>query len=140
MKRSETMKSEIAAAIRYAADQLGKNDAATGMGALEMVAKELLDGSQRIASALERIADNSVFPAQTSPEMATQQSDAVAHYLDCAVAEIDARFGQGYAKAHPELVGAFVRTAAFAALQIQFQPSTDGPDVNKILRGILKRQ
>jgi hypothetical protein len=30
------------------------------------------------------------------------------HAVDC----IDGRFGEGFAKAHPELVGAFMRTAA----------------------------
>jgi hypothetical protein len=33
-------------------------------------------------------------------------------YLDAAVESIDFRFGDGYAKQHPELVGAFMITAA----------------------------
>ena len=33
-------------------------------------------------------------------------------YMDAAVLEIDKKFGKGYAKAHPELVGAFIQTAA----------------------------
>lgn len=43
----------IAAAIMGAARHLGTNDAATPMGALEHVAKELRDGLQAIADALD---------------------------------------------------------------------------------------
>jgi len=33
-------------------------------------------------------------------------------YLDAAVTAIDQTFGQGYAKAHPELVAAYIKTCA----------------------------
>jgi hypothetical protein len=46
-----------AAATRYAAYTLGTADAATPMGALESIAKELHDGADSIASALHAIAD-----------------------------------------------------------------------------------
>ena len=33
-------------------------------------------------------------------------------YLSAAIADIDRRLGEGYAKGHPELIAAYVRTAA----------------------------
>src|SRR5262252_6914345 len=33
-------------------------------------------------------------------------------YMSSAIACIDERFGKGYAKAHPELVGAFMQTSS----------------------------
>lgn len=39
-------------------------------------------------------------------------ASAAKYYMSCAVTEIDEMFGKGYAAAHPELVGAFMRTAA----------------------------
>jgi hypothetical protein len=38
-------------------------------------------------------------------------------YLSTAIKEIDTSFGEGYAKTHPELVGAYIQTCAidFAA-------------------------
>lgn len=46
-----------------------------------------------------------------------QASDTAATYLDHAILDIDKRLGQGYAKTHPELVAAYMQTAAidFAA-------------------------
>jgi hypothetical protein len=41
-----------------------------------------------------------------------QASMTATEYLDNAVQNIDERFGKGYAKAHPELIGAFMQTAA----------------------------
>lgn len=35
-----------------------------------------------------------------------------AEYMGAAVQEIDKTFGDGYAEAHPELVGAFIQTSA----------------------------
>jgi len=46
-----------AKAVRYAAYTLGTTDAATPMGALEHVAKELRDGSENIARALGGVAE-----------------------------------------------------------------------------------
>ena len=47
----------IAESLRYAADRLGLNGASTNLGALELVAKETLDGSERIATALDGVAE-----------------------------------------------------------------------------------
>ena len=33
-------------------------------------------------------------------------------FLDAAVAKLDSLFGRGYAKEHPELVAAYIRTSA----------------------------
>lgn len=41
-----------------------------------------------------------------------QARDMTADHLDAAVAVIDRTFSAGYAKQHPELVGAFIRTTA----------------------------
>ena len=41
-----------------------------------------------------------------------QASMTASDYMRAAVHEIDAQFGKGYAKAHPELVAAFMSTAA----------------------------
>ena len=41
-----------------------------------------------------------------------QAGMTAAEYLDNAVDEIDVKFGDGFAKEHPELVGAFMHTAA----------------------------
>jgi hypothetical protein len=48
-----------------------------------------------------------------SPEELVRQASMTADtYLGQAVVRIDDHFGEGYAKGHPELVGAFMRTAA----------------------------
>lgn len=39
-------------------------------------------------------------------------SDATVFYLGQAVIAIDRKFGNGYAKQHPELVGDFMKAAA----------------------------
>ena len=36
---------------------------------------------------------------------------AAGNYLNAAIRDIDAEFGEGYARAHPELVAAFMQTA-----------------------------
>ena len=41
-----------------------------------------------------------------------QASMTATEYLDAAIENIDFRFGSGFAKQHPELVGAFMITAA----------------------------
>jgi hypothetical protein len=46
----------IAKAIKYAANVLGTNDATPPMGAIEMLALESKEGSERIAGALSEIA------------------------------------------------------------------------------------
>ena len=41
-----------------------------------------------------------------------QSQRFAASHMSCAVYEIDSLFGDGYAKAHPELVMEFMRTAS----------------------------
>ncbi len=41
-----------------------------------------------------------------------QAGMTAAEYLSKAVDEIDSQFGEGFSKSHPDLVGAFMRTAA----------------------------
>jgi hypothetical protein len=41
-----------------------------------------------------------------------QAHKTAAEYMDAAVRELDAAFGEGYAAKHPELVAAFINTAA----------------------------
>lgn len=48
---------DIARAIRYTAKHLGTGDAATQMGALEVLAKEVKEGSERVAGGLHAIAE-----------------------------------------------------------------------------------
>jgi hypothetical protein len=52
------------------------------------------------------------FIAADSTILMRQAPMTAAEYLDAAVKAIDARFGKGYAKAHPELVGAFIEASA----------------------------
>ena len=47
---------EIANAIRYAARHLGTNNAATDMGALEVLSKEIKEGCELVAGALSELA------------------------------------------------------------------------------------
>lgn len=50
---------------------------------------------------------------ELSPSRLVEQTkNTIAMYLDYAVERIDAVFGHGYAKDHPELVGAFIRSCA----------------------------
>lgn len=46
----------IAESIRYAANKLGTNGAATDMGALELLAKEVREGGEIISASLSEIA------------------------------------------------------------------------------------
>jgi len=51
-------------------------------------------------------------------ELSMRQAGMRAHeYMIEAIRDIDGEFGEGFARAHPELVGAYMRTAAadFAA-------------------------
>lgn len=45
-------------------------------------------------------------------ELETQASMTADEYLVAAIDSIDNRLGKGYAKAHPDLIGAFMRTSA----------------------------
>jgi spore maturation protein SpmA len=58
MNNKEDAATMIAESIRYAANVLGTGNAATSMGAIELLAKETLAGSERIAAALSAIADS----------------------------------------------------------------------------------
>ena len=48
---------DLADAVRSGLLKLGMSDADTSMGAIEALAKEVLDGSDRVALALNNIAD-----------------------------------------------------------------------------------
>lgn len=48
----------------------------------------------------------------TPDELMRQAAPTIAEYLRSAIEHIDAQLGDGYAKAHPELLGAFIRAAA----------------------------
>ncbi|WP_367341136.1 hypothetical protein [Aminivibrio sp.] len=48
----------LADVVQHAAARLGLNNADTGMGAIEVLAKEIRDGSRAIASGLHAIADS----------------------------------------------------------------------------------
>lgn len=45
-------------------------------------------------------------------DLMKQSIATAASYFSAAVREIDDRFGDGYAEKHPELIAAFMRTAA----------------------------
>ena len=45
-------------------------------------------------------------------ELMKQATMTAGFYMEEAVRRIDEKFGEGYASRHPELVGAFMRTAA----------------------------
>ena len=48
-----------------------------------------------------------------SPETLMRQAVMTsAEYMSGAIREIDAKFGEGYAKKHPELVAAFINSCA----------------------------
>lgn len=48
-----------------------------------------------------------------SAEVLMKQAAMTAHdYMIDAVAAIDKKFGEGYARAHPELIAAYMQTAA----------------------------
>ena len=49
----------------------------------------------------------------TTPETLMKQAGWTAgDYLEAAVEKIDKKFGKGYAKKNPQLIGAFMQTAA----------------------------
>jgi len=48
---------DIARAIRFGAKHLGTKDAASPMGAIEFLAKEVKEGSERVAEGLHAIAE-----------------------------------------------------------------------------------
>jgi len=43
-------------------------------------------------------------------DLASQAPVTAPGYIDAAVSQIDGRFGQGYAKQHPELIAAYMQT------------------------------
>jgi hypothetical protein len=47
-----------------------------------------------------------------SDTLLRQASATADNYLMNAIEDIDKRLGRGYAKAHPELIGAYMQTAA----------------------------
>ncbi len=48
-------------------------------------------------------------------KLAEDGGSTAINYLNTAIESIDKQFGKGYAKAHPELVGAFMQTSATEA-------------------------
>lgn len=62
----------------------------------------------------------------TYETLVAQASKTASEYLREAAASIDEMFGEGYSKEHPELVGAFMQTAAldFLAMKSDGHPST----------------
>lgn len=48
----------------------------------------------------------------TSAELMAQAAITANEYMLLAIDSIDTRFGESYAKKHPDLVGAFMKTAA----------------------------
>ena len=55
---------------------------------------------------------DSDFVTASFTELLSQASDTAATYMRAAQREVDAQFGAGYAAKHPELVIAFMQTAA----------------------------
>ena len=52
-------------------------------------------------------------PTPVNLDILLKQAPDTAHdYFHRAIASIDKKFNEGYAKAHPELIGAFMQTAA----------------------------
>ena len=48
----------------------------------------------------------------TAHEIMLQSSETSKHYMFKAIESIDQKFGDGYAKKHPNLIGAFMQTSA----------------------------
>jgi hypothetical protein len=48
----------------------------------------------------------------TTDDLELASSRAAAFYMESGTEHVDRQFGAGYAKAHPELVGAFMTAAA----------------------------
>jgi hypothetical protein len=55
-----------------------------------------------------------------------QATDTAHVYMFRAVESIDRKFGEGYAEKHPELVGAFMQTAALDFLAVTLHNKRDG--------------
>ncbi len=55
---------------------------------------------------------NSDFVTASFEELLSQATDTTATYMRRAQREIDDQFGDGYAAKHPELIVAFMQTAA----------------------------
>lgn len=53
-------------------------------------------------------------------------AQAVAGWLDSAVAEIDQRFGAGFAAANPSLVGSFITACAAQARNTRLEEDVSG--------------
>lgn len=69
----------------------------------------------------------------------SQAGNAAIHYFRVAFREIDETFGEGYAKANPELVGRFMSVAASdfaAAVQAQAMESAVG-ELTKEIRALV---
>lgn len=64
-------------------------------------------------------------------QLMEQAPETVELYMFAAVAKIDKVFGAGYAKQHPELVGAFIQAAA-----IDYKASSDGKVIGEALNDI----
>ncbi len=56
--------------------------------------------------------DNDEYVTANFDTLMRQASSTASDYMRAAVDAIDKQFGTGYAKAHPELVAAFMQTAA----------------------------
>jgi len=56
------------------------------------------------------MASGEYIPSTAELELAA--SKAAAFYMESGTEHVDRQFGAGYAKAHPELVGAFMEAAA----------------------------
>lgn len=61
----------------------------------------------------------------TPETLMTQAGDTADVWLGQAVRSIDATFGDGYAKDHPELVSAFLKAASFDWMTSVFENSGD---------------
>lgn len=71
-----------------------------------------------------------------SPETLVRQASITAEqYLIAAVESIDDTFGEGYAARHPELVAAFMRTAAVDFNTAIFAQEAD--NIAEILRELI---
>ncbi len=52
------------------------------------------------------------YPTASFDTLVEQAPLTADHYMSAAVRRIDARFGEGYASEHPDLVAAFMRVCA----------------------------
>jgi hypothetical protein len=51
-------------------------------------------------------------------ELSRHAAMTASKYLLSAIDHIDRKFGEGYAKEHPELIGAFMQAAALIAIDV----------------------